>query len=363
MSFNKRKELRQKYDEILTLVIDKLDEFKRIEVFKDSYTDDNLETIISKFCRVLESDDKTFQLFVNRRNKLFGHKKGLYIIPSIDLKPLLTNEDGGYLWECIQLIYAINRTGDETKKDNVQKIVDSIERFNLEGTMPNDDDSSDDENIEVNETSNETGNSVDNIVMDIADTLRNNMVSASKETEKVNPIENMIKTSQMISSKYGSKLKSGEISMNDMFQSLGRMMGEIDKKTSNDDELKKIDIDEMPDPAKMMSELGVDMKGFNPMDLLGKDPEKMLSELGGGDMKGFNPMDMIAKMLNNKKEQDVLTPEQIKEMEEFYSNIKSDDLEVDEKEIALEKLNKTLSSNNKTDLMNMAKNVMSSLNK
>ena len=178
--------------------------------------------------------------------------------------------------------------------------------------------------------------------MDIADTLRDNMVSASKGSQKVNPIENMIKTSQMISDKYGSKLKSGQISMNDMFESLGRMMGEIDKKTSNDDELKNVDIDDMPNPEDIMSELGV-------------------------DMKGFNPMDMISQMLDKKKEQKDLTPEQVKEMEDFYANIKSEDLKMDDNVESLEKLNDNLMNklpdDKKSQVMNFTKNFMSSLNK
>jgi len=333
MSFNKTEELRKKYDEILDLVIEKLDDSKRIETFKESYTNDNLTTIINKFCKVLENDNKTFKLFVNRNSRIFGNKIGLFIVPSVVLKPILNKSDSSYLWECIQLIYAINRTGDDTKKDKVQRIVESIEKFNLEGKEPDNDELSDE---------NKPKNKVDNIVMDIADTLRDNMVSASKGSQKVNPIENMIKTSQMISNKYGSKLKSGQISMNDMFESLGRMMGEIDKKTSNDEELKSVDIDDMPNPEKMMSDLGV-------------------------DMKGFNPMDMISQMLDKKKEQKDLTPEQIKEMEDFYANIKSEDLKMDNKVESLEKLNENLLNklpdNKKSELMNITKNLMSTLNK
>ena len=47
MSFNKIKELRNKYDEILDLVIENLDDSKRIEVFKESYTDANLTIIVN----------------------------------------------------------------------------------------------------------------------------------------------------------------------------------------------------------------------------------------------------------------------------------------------------------------------------
>lgn len=341
MSFNKIDELKNKYDEILDLVIEKLEDPKRIQTFKETYTNENLEKIISRFCKILESDNnKLFKYFLKRRSKIFSNKYGLFIIPSINLEPILNN-DGAYLWECVQLIYAINRTGDETKKDNVQDIVDSIEKFNLDETSFNEEDSDEEvEEIEV-EVPKET-KKVDNIVMDIADTLRNNMVISSKGDEKVNPIENMLKTSQMISDKYGKKIKSGQISMNDMFESLGRMMGEIDKKTSNDEELKNVNLDEMPNPEDMMSQLGVDMNGFNPMDILGS-------------------------MLNKKNDSQELTPEQIKEMEDFYANVKSEDLKGDDKSSQLENMNNSLMDklpdDKKQQFMEMTKNLMSSIGK
>ena len=131
--------------------------------------------------------------------------------------------------------------------------------------------------------------------------------------------------------------------MNDMFESLGRMMGEIDKKTSNDDELKKVEMDEIPNPEDMMNELGI-------------------------DTKDFNPMDIISKMLNQKKDKEELTEEQIKEMEEFYSNVSTKDLLSDIKSNdTLEKLNKNLMNeipnNKKGELENITKMLMNSLTK
>ena len=326
-SFDKIGELRKKYDELLDLVVSATNNNNnKIKVFKESYSDNDLESIISKFCNTLEANNKVFKLFVNRDARIFGNKINLKVIPSVSLKSLLS-KDKGYIWECVQLLYAIYRTGEDKYKDNVRRIVESIEKYNL-GEKPK--------------------SSVDNMVMEIADTLRNNMVSASKGSQKVNPIENMIKTSQMISQKYGNRLKNGEISMNDMFESLGRMMGEIDKKTSNDDELKKVEIDDIPNPEDMMSELGI-------------------------DTNGFNPMDMISQMLNQKKEKAELTPEQIKEMEEFYANVSTEDLlldnmkAIDSVDNKLKKLNQNLMNkipdNEKNELQNITKTLMASLTK
>ena len=327
-TFNKIEELRKKYDEILNFIIKKND---KIKSFKDSYSNDDLQDIILKFCNILEADIKIFKLFLNRNPRVFRNKTNLVIIPDLNIKSYLSDEKS-YLWECIQLLYAIYRTGDDKYKTNVNKIISIIEKYNLA--------ESEKYNLDESEKCN---NNVDNMVMDIADTLRNNMVNASKESQKVNPIENMIKTSEMISKKYGNRLKNGEISMNDMFESLGRMMSEIDKKTSNDNELKKVEMDEIPNPENMMNELGI-------------------------DTKDFNPMDMISKMLNQKKEKEELTEEQIKEMEEFYSNVSTKDLLSDIKSNdTLEKLNKNLMSeipnNKKGELENITKMLMNSLTK
>jgi len=341
-SFNKIGELRKKYNELLDLVVSATNNNK-IKGFKESYSNNDLEKIISKFCNTLESNNKVFKLFVNRHARVFGNKINLKVIPSVSLKSLLS-KDKGYIWECVQLLYAIYRTGEDKYQDNVRRIVESIEKHNLgenksETSLSTEDSETTDEKPK---------SSVDNMVMEIADTLRNNMVSASKGSQKVNPIENMIKTSQMISQKYGNRLKTGEISMNDMFESLGRMMGEIDKKTSNDAELKEVEIDDIPNPEDMMSELGI-------------------------DTKGFNPMDMISQMLNQKKEKAELTPEQIKEMEDFYANVSTQDLLLDNMKATdsvdnkLEKLNQNLMNkipdNKKNELQNITKTLMASLTK
>jgi hypothetical protein len=142
------------------------------------------------------------------------------------------------------------------------------------------------------------------MILDIAKTLRNNIVNSSKHNNKVNPIENMLKTSEDISKKYSNKLKSNNININDMFNSLSRVMSKIDEETTNDQELKNVNMDELNDPKTMISDLGIDVP------------------------KDFNPLDIINQFIDNNKNNKKLTPEQIKEMENFYSNIKTDDLKL-----------------------------------
>ena len=87
-----------------------------------------------------------------------------------------------------------------------------------------------------------------------------------------------------------------------MFNSLSRVMNQIDQAT-NDDELKNVDMDELNDP-KMISDLGIDF------------PEN------------FNPLDIINQFMNNNKNNTKLSSKQIKEMEDFYSNINTDDIKL-----------------------------------
>lgn len=284
-------EFKKKYKELIDLVYKNCKE-EKLNVFIENVSDDDLKLLINNFCKSIENDKKARKLFLNRNERLFSEKSNIKIIPSISLKPILSkSENSSYIWECIQLLYAIYRSGDESNKSLVTKVVESIEENNLSG----------------GKAKSTSTNNVDNMIMDIADTLRNNLVKESKNNTKVNPIENMIKTSQMISQKYGNQLKQGNISMNDMFNSLGRMMEKIDEKTSNDEELQNIDVSEMPKPEDLMKDLG-------------------LGDMGGEGIG--NPMDMLSSLMGGKKEEKSkkLTPEQIKEMEEFYANMDTSDL-------------------------------------
>ena len=414
MSFNKIDELRKKYNEVLDIVINNTEENEKLKKFKESYSNDDLENIISKFCKDLESENKYFKLFISRNARLFGTKLSLKIIPSYSIKALLIKND--YLWECVQLIYAIYRTNDNKYKNNVDNIIQSIEKFNLggknsegsdeqnfndiaksaemlknnlmnnnssgempdimknlmnnnlsggipemmnnlmkdtpSGEMPDFNSLLKSANLLNEETNNDDiseedkkakKNEADNLIMDIAGTLRDNIVNASKSDGKINPMENMIETSKMISEKYSEKIQSGSFSMNDMFESLGRMMNDIDEKTSQDEELQNIELDDKINPNDLMKDLGI-------------------------NTNDFNPLDMISSLLNKKKENKELTPEQIKEMEEFYASINTEDLVFDsnkekpENENLLSKLNETLLSTIPDDKKQELEKISESLN-
>ena len=87
----------------------------------------------------------------------------------------------------------------------------------------------------------------------------------------------------------------------------------------------------------------------------------------------YNPMDMISQLLNQKKEKKELTPEQLKEMEEFYGKVSTEDLMLeninsdDSVDNKLEQLNNNLMNklpvDKKNELQNITKTLLSSLSK
>lgn len=273
-------EIKNKFNDLLQFIIDITND-DNITQFKNNLDDTQITNIVDTFCTKIDNSCDLFKLLLKKSYKLFTNKNNVILIENFNLKTFLEKNKNDDIWECIQLLYAINRAGDNTHKDNVDKLIASIEKTNLSPSLD-----------------------TDNMILDIAKTLRNNIVTSSKGSNKVNPIENMLKTSEDISKKYANKLKSGNININDMFNSLSRVMGQIDEETSNDQELKNVNMDELNDPKKMMSDLGIDLP------------------------KDFNPLDIINQFMDNNKTNDKLTPEQIKEMEQFYSNIKTDDIKL-----------------------------------
>jgi len=273
-------EITNKFNDLLQFIIDITNDDNIIQ-FKNNIDNTHIINVVDSFCTKIDKSNDLFKLLSKRSYKLFTNKNNIVLIENFNLKTFLEKNKNDDIWECIQLLYAINRAGDNTHKDKVDKLIVSIEKTNLSPPLD-----------------------TDNMILDIAKTLRNNIVNSSKSNNKVNPIENMLKTSEDISKKYSNKLKSGNININDMFNSLSRVMGQIDEETSNDQELKNVNMDELNDPKKMISDLGIDIP------------------------KDFNPLDIINQFMDNNKNNEKLTPEQIKEMEDFYSNIKTDDLKL-----------------------------------
>jgi hypothetical protein len=278
---DKNIEIKNKFIELIDQILI-INDNDQITQFKQNIDDTQILNIIETFCNKIDKNYDIFKLLLKKNYKLFNNKNGITLIDNFNLKVFLEKNKNNDIWESIQLLYAINRAGNDNCKQKVDKLIATIENKNMSKQINTDD-----------------------MILDIAKTLRNNIVKSSKNNNnKVNPIENMLKTSEDISKKYSEKLKNNNININDMFNSLSRVMNQIDQETTNDDELKNVDMDELTDPKKMISDLGIDI------------PEN------------FNPLDIINQFMNNNKNNTKLSSKQIKEMEDFYSNINTDDIKL-----------------------------------
>ena len=278
---DKNIEIKNKFIELIDQILI-INDNDQITQFKQNIDDTQILNIIETFCNKIDKNYDIFKLLLKKNYKLFNNKNGITLIDNFNLKVFLEKNKNNDIWESIQLLYAINRAGNDNCKQKVDKLIATIENKNLSKQINTDD-----------------------MILDIAKTLRNNIVKSSKNNNnKVNPIENMLKTSEDISKKYSEKLKNNNININDMFNSLSRVMNQIDQETTNDDELKNVDMDELTDPKKIISDLGIDI------------PEN------------FNPLDIINQFMNNNKNNTKLSSKQIKEMEDFYSNINTDDIKL-----------------------------------
>jgi|TARA_B100001093_G_scaffold413165_1_gene403002 hypothetical protein len=278
---DKNIEIKNKFIELIDQILN-INNNEHIILFKENIDDTQILNIIESFCNKIDKNNDIFKLLLKKNYKLFNNKNGIILIDNFNLKVFLEKNKNNEIWESIQLLYAINRAGNDKCKQKVDKIITSIENNKVSNSL-----------------------NTDNMILDIAKTLRNNIVDSSKNNNnKVNPIENMLKTSEDISKKYAEKLKNNNININDMFNSLSRVMNQIDLDTTNDDELKNVDMDEFNDPKKMISDLGIDI------------PEN------------FNPLDIINQFMDNNKNNQKLSSKQIKEMEDFYSNINTDDIKL-----------------------------------
>ena len=278
---DKNIEIKNKFIELIDQILN-INNNEHIILFKENIDDTQILNIIESFCNKIDKNNDIFKLLLKKNYKLFNNKNGIILIDNFNLKVFLEKNKNNEIWESIQLLYAINRAGNDKCKQKVDKIITSIENNKVSNSL-----------------------NTDNMILDIAKTLRNNIVDSSKNNNnKVNPIENMLKTSEDISKKYAEKLKNNNININDMFNSLSRVMNQIDLDTTNDDELKNVDMDEFNDPKKIISDLGIDI------------PEN------------FNPLDIINQFMDNNKNNQKLSSKQIKEMEDFYSNINTDDIKL-----------------------------------
>lgn len=352
--FNKESEIKEKYMELLDFIIENTEDNKIFKVFKENLSDEDLTFMLNKFCKSVEKDKKVKKLFLNRNERVFRNKHAVKIVPSFNLKTLLSKlekDQQKLIWDNIQLLYILFRTGEPKHKKYIDSLIGIIE--------------------DPDKT--QKRSRTDNIIMDLANTFKNSL-----KGNKTPNFGDILKTSKDIAQKYSKDLESGEISFENMMSSFGKMMGDIQEDFEGDDDIKDINLEKKDE---ILESLGLD-KNKKPEDLIkeiSSDPMKMVKNMFKGENNPFNmvrdlvkgegdsnplnmvndmltgedsplsgvknilgdnpmekvgkmlsgdnnPLDMISKMFGGVKKED-LTEEQLAEMNKFYENLTTDELE------------------------------------
>lgn len=339
-SFNNLLEFKKKYSEILNLLEKKIP--SKSDLLKKEIinleNEENLGSIAENYCSEIENNNNYMNYLLNRRVKLFYKKSTVVLIKGLNLKKVLERSDEktqNKVWETLQLLYAVYRTGDKSKKKFIRNLVGSVEKFNLSENQLIEHNSDEVETLDTSNTSKKTNSNAEEMMKDITESLKKSFIDKNEKGEKINPIENIINLTKTIGEKYKSKISKGELTLNDMMGSLQNMMKNMD--LEGDEKLGKLNEDDFKaDPLinQLMSS-GVDnmikemkngnldsvrriMKDMNPEKILGSMPG--LSGLSGslGSMLGKGgKKDKDAKDFKDEP----LTEEQLKEIEEFYKKV------------------------------------------
>ena len=149
-------EIKNKFIELIDQILI-INDNDQITQFKQNIDDTQILNIIETFCNKIDKNYDIFKLLLKKNYKLFNNKNGITLIDNFNLKVFLEKNKNNDIWESIQLLYAINRAGNDNCKQKVDKLIATIENKNLSKQINTDD-----------------------MILDIAKTLRNNIVKSSK---------------------------------------------------------------------------------------------------------------------------------------------------------------------------------------
>lgn len=163
---------------------------------------------------------------------------------------------------------------------------------------------------EINSADQTIGN---DFIRTIIAEIKNTPLYKNRTTEKVS-LKDIIANTKELQEKYISMLSDGDLNMSSVVASL---MTLLTNQTEYDKVLKELDIENLVDTDNVIMDL---------TELLPAEYKPLISMLvsqsSEGSDGGFNPMDLIGSLLgNNKKEVKELSQEQLKELEDFYSNL------------------------------------------
>lgn len=268
---------------------------------------------IGGFAAALRGDKKLLKQFVGRNPKVF---KRAELMPASNQKLfgyLNRRPASDKLWDALQLAVVLHESALVKKDDKlVRLLVKAIESFDRSS-----DDDSDDEVPPASQMMKEMLSAIKSKVGDKKDFSMDDLMSLSKD----------------VGDKFGEKIATGEMKMDDMMSTIMSMVQNSDEFMKDLEDLKDV---KMPDIGDMMATLG---KSGGPLSALsgmlgGNAGSSPLASLLGGALQGQSPLAALAEKFSatpagsrpgtsatSGGAPSDLTPEQLKELEEFYSRL------------------------------------------
>tara|TARA_Y100000768_G_scaffold385425_2_gene371527 strand:+ start:5037 stop:6131 length:1095 start_codon:yes stop_codon:yes gene_type:complete len=271
------KELFNKYKEFIEIINENIE--KNIEIDES--------TICEKTKNYYQSiyDNKKFKKYLlERREKLF-YANNVQLFDDINIRKVLEkvdNENKLKIWNYLQLFYIIN----DNKNDNFTlKLIENIE----------------------NNLKSDTNPLIDDLVENIQNLLNDIDIND-------NPLQKIISISKTLADKYRDDIQAGKISLDDI-------MKYINKSMNNDNFGENIfnNLD--------LSEENIS-KVFN--NLLNNEQLKSLINLDGNlDSKLDTNIigNLFSNLLENNIKDEKLDEKKLKQMEEYFNNVSTDNLD------------------------------------
>lgn len=330
-------EFKSKYIELIDIVVNnsKLENFEKIVKFREGLDENDLELIFSKFAKSLEKNKKLKKLFLTRNERLFSKKHSVKLIPSVNLKSVLSSmgDDSSHLsWNCMQLLYSLYRAGDDNHTSYVNSLIEKIEEC-------------DNERKQLVETGDEPKSKkpisknkrIESMMRDIAKTIKKN-ISSLKDGGS---FEGMLKEAKKMTEKYSKDLEGGDLSFDELFKSAGNIAKEMGGDSEINEGLDKDGLKQFaPDLFSSIQEMadkletedgGSDIGGkMSKIKEILPELEKLVKAKNGNSDEKIDiwgTIEKIKNMFSEKKEEKKLTKEEVEEMEQFYENLSTKDIE------------------------------------
>jgi len=304
-----------KYIEFINLINEHLD--NKIELNIDSKSINNK---LTNYFNCIKENKKFKKYLLERRNKLF-YSDNIKLFDQINIRKILEKVDNttnNKLWTYLQLFYILINT----ENDNYTlKLINNIEN-------------------NLNDTDNKCDDLINDIIANVKELL--NDFNAND-----NPLEKLMSVSQQLADKYRDDIANGKITMEDMIKYITNVFNDND--LVNKDIFKDIDLSE-----NKINEI------FN--NILSSDQLNSLKNLSNMDDNLMNGIfkNLLHNDISKNIEDKPLENNQINNMEKFFENVSTDNLDNTEITLNENEINET--NNNELDLSNLTNMLFSQIN-